>query len=126
MALTPAQIASYRKSIEMAYSDFITVEIKQGEKVNPDTYETEPDIDIAYDLVPCRISFGSSNVNEEGLISTAEQKVTVFVYPDMDIPTGSRVTVLREGVRLLFEASGPPNIYPTHREYPLSEWRRWN
>lgn len=76
--------------------------------------------------VPCKVSFESHNAAKQ--TETADgltQTIRLFVAPDCDIPTGSKISVLQDGVTTVYKAAGQPAIYPTHREYELELFEGW-
>lgn len=76
--------------------------------------------------VPCKVSFESHNAAKQ--TETADsltQTIRLFVAPDCDILTGSKISVLQDGVMTAYKAAGQPAIYPTHREYELELFEGW-
>ncbi len=85
---------------------------------------------VLFENIPCRISFDSigyaklngsmerTRFTRKNLIPAAEisSAVRLFVEPQFDIPEGSDVYVLHDGVPLKFRASGYSATYYSHRE----------
>lgn len=112
----------HRSVLEGLYEDKCTVTVSHGDKVDEDTLETVPDDEVLHFDVPCRISFGHSRTLDYGMHDGSEQDITLFVGPDVDIPTGSQIKVSRAGVIMSFGRSGLPKVYMSHREYPVEAW----
>lgn len=71
---------------------------------------------------PCRLSFSSSSTASGDTVAAVSQNVKLFVSPELVIPPGSRIDVLRPGEvprTFRYKSSGPAAVYPTHQEIPL-------
>lgn len=75
---------------------------------------------------PCRISFDTVQVTEpsNGAAQT-KQTVTLFIDPAVSLPAGSKITVTQKGTTGVYEQSGVPAVYSTHKEVPLELFRGW-
>lgn len=69
---------------------------------------------------PCRISFDTVNATQysDGAANIA-QSITLFVDAALEIPEGSKITVLQNGRTGIYKRSGKPAVYTTHQEIPL-------
>ncbi len=112
----------HRSVLEGLYEDKCTVTIRHGDKVDEETLETVPDEEILYFDIPCRLSYGHSRTINGLMHDGSEQDITLFVGPDVEIPTGSRIKVSRASVIMHFGRSGLPSVYMSHREYPVEAW----
>lgn len=102
--VNPAEMAKLRKALK---DDLKYVEsfAKQG-----------------YADQPCRLSFSSSSTASGDTVAAVSQNVKLFVSPELVIPPGSRIDVLRPGEvprTFRYKSSGPAAVYPTHQEIPL-------
>lgn len=75
---------------------------------------------------PCRISFDTVQVTEpsNGAAQT-KQTVTLFIDPAVSLPAGSKITVTQKGTTGVYEQSGVPAVYSTHKEVPLEFFKGW-
>ena len=75
---------------------------------------------------PCRISFDTVQVTEpsNGAAQT-KQTVTLFIDPAVSLPAGSKITVTQKGTTGVYEQSGVPAVYSTHKEVPLELFKEW-
>lgn len=75
---------------------------------------------------PCRISFDTVQVTEpsSGAAQT-KQTVTLFIDPAVSLPAGSKITVTQKGTTGVYEQSGVPAVYSTHKEVPLELFKGW-
>ena len=75
---------------------------------------------------PCRISFDTVRVTEpsNGAAQT-KQTVTLFIDPAVSLPAGSKITVTQKGTTGVYEQSGVPAVYSTHKEVPLELFKGW-
>lgn len=72
---------------------------------------------------PCRVSYGSSSsANPTETVTIADQEVTLFTRPDIEIKAGSRITVTQNGRTVDYMASGQPKVYSSHQEVALKLW----
>lgn len=117
-------VEDYREAIESLYSGRATVTVTLSLR-DPVTHEQKRISDVIYTDIPCRLSYSSKNVaNEDGMISTANITVTMFTSPEIDIPEGSKVSVLWQGKRLEFKNTSIPAYHETHNEYSLEDVRK--
>ena len=75
---------------------------------------------------PCRISFDTVQVTEpsNGAAQT-KQTVTLFIDPAVSLPAGSKITATQKGTTGVYEQSGVPAVYSTHKEVPLELFKGW-
>ena len=114
-----------RKGFESLYENTCDVVVRSSE-YNPETFRNEVRETFICKNQPCRISFGSQSVCDKNMVTTSENKVKLFVAPEVDIPDSSKVIVSINGEELIFEKSTEPFIYKTHREYVLTYSSRVN
>ena len=81
---------------------------------------------------PCKLSF-FNNTNKNGSGTGVEnatalfQQTKLFIRPDLDIPEGSRITVIthENEKTLYYEASGIPQIFTNHQEILVEAVKKW-
>lgn len=82
---------------------------------------------LVFENVPCRLSYKSKNSSTEGdVASSPEQTIVLFVAPDIDIKSGSKITVTQNGVTRDYKSSGISAVYQTHQEITLELFKGWN
>lgn len=113
-----------RSAIESLYRD--TADIYTIQKVvNPETHITEMSYQAFQTGIPCKLSIKTAYITADtDTVSTSEQSITLFLSPDIIVPSGSRFIIMHFGRELRFEQSGLPAVYPDHQEIRLlySEW----
>ena len=79
-----------------------------------------------YDNVPCRLSFNSSAVTaKQNLANAVTQQIKLFLSPDLQIDSGSKIVVTHEGRQTAYRACSEPKIYPSHQELELEIAKEW-
>ena len=97
--------SAVRAALERFYSDTCTVYVQQ---------EAE--------------SFSSSTTASGDIVAAVSQSVKLFISPELVIPPGSCIDVLRPGEiprSFHYKSSGPAAVYPTHQEIPLELAERY-
>ena len=75
---------------------------------------------------PCRVSFEDIYVNTETDTEAKKlQKIKLFIAPELDIKSGSKIVVTRKGRVTSYKNSGEPAIYDTHQEIMLELFKGW-
>ena len=102
-----------------------TVTVQEG-KYNPSNGRTESQEKVLFKEIPCRIS-QNTVVSTEPFerAARAAQGVTLYLDPAVEIPEGSRITVVQNGVTREYERSGKPAVYSCHQEVPLELFKGW-
>lgn len=110
--------------LRILWTDACTVTVREP-VTDPETHLTDfQEREILTDE-PCRVSFQSVAAAGEGSTAAVTQTVKLFLQPDVEIPPGSRITVVRDGNQLLYTRSGEPARYPGHQEIQLELWQKW-
>lgn len=112
---------SIMEAIESLYRDSCNVyEREEYAKANGSTGQR--DVLVISDM-PCRISYSSSPPSSEGEVAAEKrQTVKLFYSPERAIKAGSKVEVTRQGVSVMYKASGEAAIYLSHKETELELW----
>ncbi len=91
---------------------------------NPITKVTELK-EISQEEFKCRISFEKGNSEEDYGAVKAYRYMILFTPNNFIIPEGSKIIVNQNNQEFILSNSGIPAVYPTHREYPVVEWVKW-
>ena len=75
---------------------------------------------------PCRLSFEKKAVAvQTDTAAAVSQGVRLFVSPEVDIKSGSKIVVTQNGKTVEYKASGEPAVYFTHQEIELELFKEW-
>lgn len=95
-------------------------------KVKRDNNSTGSIEVVVYENVPCRLSFGSSSeANQTDTATEIKQTVKLFVAPEIEINSGSKIIVTQNNKCAEYSNSGEVKMYPTHQEINLKLFRGW-
>ena len=88
--------------------------------VNKETGETVFTEKVVLTEQPCRLSFSSRNssAKDDGY-NTVSQSVVLFIAPEIEIPSGSKITVTQNGKTTDYCRSGESAVYTSHQEIAL-------
>ena len=53
------------------------------------------------------------------------QGVKLFIAPEAEVKSGSKITVTQNGVTTEYSASGEAAVYESHKEIMLELWKGW-
>lgn len=78
----------------------------------------------------CKLSFFQSNASSgaadvQGPAAPVMQPAKLILAPDVEIPTGSRICVTREGKKLYFKSTGQPMAFFSHQEILMEAADAW-
>lgn len=108
-----------RLPIRKLFTDLCTIEtsVETTDIYGGTSYE---DV-ILCENEPCRISYSTfKNADDSNNgASNISQIIKLFIREDLNIPTGSRLTVTRGSVTGEYKASGVPAIHSNHQEINL-------
>lgn len=118
-------VKSARKALELLYDG--TCKVVEHQKVIRENKSTGFEEVIVLEDVPCRLSFKSidSNSATENGASAVNQRITLFLAPDVEIASGAKIIVTQNGVTTEYQQSGKPALYDTHQEIVLDYFREW-
>ena len=116
-AITSARTAA-KQALATLYDDVCTVYVFTPTE-EEGTGITEPVETVLHDNVPCRLSFGTNTAVSDSEAPAVDRDATLFLAPDVDIPAGCKIRVLRNGVETDYARSGVPAAYATHQEIKL-------
>lgn len=112
-----------RKAIESTYTDTCSVIEQKKEKVRG-VVETKDE--IVLENQPCKLSFETGTVaGATDAATTIAQITKLFIAPEIEIKSGSKIVVERCGKMYLYTKSGVPAVYETHQEVMLELFERY-
>lgn len=112
-----------RLGFESLYEGKANIIARESVK-NPITKVTELVERTILENVPCRLSFSTSKLEDEGLVISSQSVFTLFVSPEVDIPISSKILVVQNGKSYTLSNSKVKS-YKTHNEYICVEFIRW-
>ena len=119
--LSQHQMVKVRKAFEKMYDSTCTVIVhEEYEKENGST--GFHDVTVLEDE-PCKVQYSSVKAAvQDAAVATVSQEIRLFISPDVEIPTGSKIIVNSVN----YTHSGVGAKYPTHQEIVLTLWDRWS
>lgn len=118
-AIRAAQGAA-KKAIESTYCDTCTVVEVQKEKVKGVVKTQEV---IVLEDQPCKLSFESIHTATKTEAATEiTQEIKLFICPEIEIRSGSKIIVTHLGKTYEYARSGIPAVYETHQEILLEAY----
>lgn len=115
--LPKAALVRSRKAVESLYTDTCRI-ITEKDTIDSDTGIVKT-VRVTSAEYPCRISY--KNLPATGIegVPVMAQSVTLFLSPEIDIPAGADVDVVRQGRHLHFKSAGVSAVYDNHQEISL-------
>lgn len=111
-----------RKFIERLYVGRCSITNRQSVFDSVTKRTSFKDVTIA-ENEPCRLSFSTLQNAERSETTTAVlQSVKLFLRPELDIKSGSKITVTQNGVTTTYASSGKPAVHSNHQEIILILW----
>lgn len=123
--LSKNQVVAVRKAIEQTYD--CTCNIIEHQKYQKENKSTAfKDVTVLKDQ-KCKLSFESIAKNsQDDVKSNVVQTTKLFIAPEIEIKTGSRIDVTNVlGQVTSYKSSGKPAICQTHQEIMLELFERW-
>ena len=114
-----------RKAIEKLYDAKCTIYEYQKVK-DPITKQTkQKEVAVLADQ-SCKLSYSSSkSTSQSDTGNEVPQVIKIFIAPELDIRTGSKLVVTNKGRTAAYQNSGEPAIYSTHQEVVLNLFAGW-
>ncbi len=115
-----------RGAIESTYfGECDVVEFRKAK--DPTTKITSNEEVKVLEGIPCRLSFSEKRAAEPSeTVTGISGGAKLFISPDIEIKTGSKVVVRQDNMVREFCASGVPAVYPTHCEIELELFEKWS
>lgn len=118
--LSKSQVVKARESIEQLYDHLCTVSVK--EEVTCDDGSTDFTDIVIISNQKCRMSYVKiGSVDKADMSYHVSQGIKLFLAPEIDVPAGSKITVIHDGHADTYIMSGSPAVYPTHQEIMLEK-----
>ena len=115
----------YTRAIKSLWAGLCTVTVRQSMTDEHTGRAVASEVDT-YTDEPCRISFDTVTTPElTDNAARTGQRITLFIDPTVSIPPGSKITVTQNGVTGVYEQSGVPAVYTSHKEIPLELFKGW-
>ena len=114
-----------RKALESMYSGVCNI-IEQQKETDPATKRTVHKEVTVLLAQPCRLSYKSAPATGDGNTASVTQEITLFISPDVEIKSGSKIEVTQRGRTTAFANSGEPKVYDSHQEITLKLFERWS
>lgn len=114
-----------RKAIESTYDGICSV--IEYQKIKDENTKITNHIEVTvFSDVPCKLSFETLPPAEQtDTASTISQAVKLFLSPDVNIKSGSKLIVTQHGKTSVYSSSGEPAVYATHQEINLKLFKGW-
>lgn len=112
-----------RLGFESLYKGKANIIVRESVR-NPITKVTELVERTIQENVPCRLSFSTSKLEDEGLVTSSQSVFTLFIGPEIDTPISSKIEVTQNGKSYEITNSKVKS-YKTHNEYICTEFVRW-
>lgn len=114
-----------RRAQEATYEGLCTIIEYRYVKDEKTRLSEEEEVTVIEDQ-PCKLSFEKLDaVIQTETAATAAQGIKLFLAPEVEVNSGSKIVVTQNGVTGEYSASGKPAIYPTHQEIILEVFRGW-
>lgn len=108
-----------REAIESTYDGICS--IYEYKSVRGDDGIIRQKEEAAFADIPCKLSYETNYpVRQTDTAAVVSQRVKLFIAPEVNVKSGSKVIVERLGEKAEYAFSGEAAIYPTHREIRLS------
>ena len=113
-----------RKAIEQTYERKCTVYEYKSVK-DDDNITRKKEVAVLTEI-PCRISYKSiTNTNVSNSVAQQSIVTKLFISPDVEIKSGSKIVVTKGDLVETYQRSGMPARYDTHQEIMLANFERW-
>lgn len=106
-----------KRAIESLYADTCVITTER-DTVDPETGIVKT-ARVTSQEYPCRVSYKNLPTASSNGIPMMSQIVTLFLNPDIVVPAGADVDVIRQGRTLHFKSAGVPAVYDNHQEISL-------
>lgn len=114
-----------RAKVEKLYTGLCTISEYQKVK-NKQNKMIELQEEVVLKDKPCRISYSkiTSTIMQDDANSVS-QSIKLFIAPEVEIKSGSKITVTQNGVTKEYQKTGEPAVYATHQEINLELFKGW-
>lgn len=114
-----------RKAVESTYEGVCDI-IEYGNVKDKKSKISRREEIVAGSALPCRLSFENiAAAVQTDTGAAVSQGVKLFIAPEIEIKSGSKIVVTQNGATTMYSASGQPAVYGTHQEIMLALWKEW-
>ena len=122
--LSQNQMVSVKTAIEATYID--SCDIVESHKILGADKTTGFHEVTMFQDVPCKLSFKNiTKANQQSGAVSITQIAKVFLSPDVNLLSGSKVIVTQNGLTTNYKSSGKPARYESHQEVMLELFEGW-
>ena len=112
-----------RMALEAMYEDACTVVEHCKTKENGVVKYTDT---VVLENQPCKLSFETiTQAEKSDAASPVTQAVKLFIAPEVEIKSGSKIIVTHCGKTTEHTRSGVPGMHTTHQEIMLDLFKEW-
>ncbi len=118
--LQKIDLVAYKKALELAFDQLCRVTERQKFIKSNGSVGFE-DVEV-FSGVPCKVSYKTSTVTgSDGLLSSAEQLIKLFISSDIEIKPSSRIFIKSKtsDTEKEYSRSSEPKVYGSHQEIEL-------
>ena len=112
-------VSARRKAIQSLYRGTCTVKVWQSVKDPINKIATPKEV-IKFENEPCKLSYEkqttATNTAGPAVIS---QTIKLSLAPELDVPPGSKIIVIQDGVTTEYARSGKPEVHMDHQHILL-------
>jgi len=106
-------VKEFRKKLEMLWLD--KCEVIVSEPYRQENGATAMRDKILHSDIPCKLSFFQSNASNnaadlQGPAAPVQQLAKLILGPEIEVPPGCRIRVMRQGRALHFKSTGQPMV----------------
>lgn len=102
-------------------------EVVEYQEIQNSDYSTGHEEVLVQSNLPCKLSFESNNpVSQSDGVGEVTQTTKVFMSPDVNVKTGSKLIVTQNGITTSYQCSGKPTTYVSHQEITLILFEEWS
>ena len=114
-----------RKAVESTYEGVCDIIEYRSVKDKKSKITRHEEITVLQNQ-PCKLSF-EKIVAAAGSDTAAAvtQGAKLFIAPETEVKSGSKIVVTQNGVNNVYSASGQPAVYSSHQEIMLELWKGW-
>ncbi len=114
-----------RKAVESNYEGVCDI-IEYGSVRDKKSMITRQEETVIARDVPCKLSFENITAADQSDTGAAvAQSVKLFIAPEIEVRSGSKIVVAQNGVTTEYAASGQSAVYSSHQEIMLKLWKEW-
>ncbi|WP_101772333.1 hypothetical protein [Peptostreptococcus faecalis] len=108
----------FRKAVELLYDgrcdiyEYIPVK-------DPVTKKTKDEEVQSFSQIPCRLSYSQSPITIQKEAGNIEQKIKLFISPNIKIKPNSKIVVTQNGVTREYKNASVSAVFSNHQEIEL-------